>query len=88
MLAEKAGIGGCVFCFIPARDEAHAKERLMEALEEDRYELRELDYIVVNEDVDWGDEETNEDFTEIGKVAGKKDMVLYSEFYCYHQDDG
>lgn len=83
MAQRRAGTGGFVYCMIPASDEEQAKVRLGQTLDEDRYELVDLEFVRLAEEVTWKTDEEAEHFNGLEKEARVENDVVYSEFYTY-----
>jgi hypothetical protein len=84
---RKHGVGGMVYCFIPAKTKVEAKKRLRAALEEDRYSLIRIEFLEDYEKFTWEKPKEQKEYDTLAKKSAVEDEVIYGQFYTWKRDD-
>lgn len=87
MYESGSGTGGFVHCLILADSVESARSILMKNLEEDKYELLDLDFFEEFDNMEWENEEQEEEFQSYADDLSADENFVYSEFYTYENLD-
>jgi thioester reductase-like protein len=83
---EGRGVGGFVYCLIPANSKNAAKARLRAALEEDKYRLVQIELFEDYQRFTWEKSEDQIEYDRVAKMAALNDEVVYGPFYTWNSD--
>lgn len=84
---SKKSAGGLVYCFIPANSKTAASKRLQAALDEDKYELVQVELFDEYENFRWEEPEDQIEYDRLAKRAAVNDDVIYGPFYTWESDE-
>lgn len=78
-----SGIGGVVYCFIPAASKRAAKQRLLAALSSDNYRLIKTEFLDEYRNFSWERVEDQAEYDKLAKKAAANHDVVYGPFYTW-----
>ena len=77
--------GGFAYCYTSALDARDAVDKVVEALEQDSYELVATEWVTPSSDMAWEEEEQQQ--KQYASQAAGSDDVVYSAFNTYESKD-
>ena len=79
--------GGFLYCIVPTIDAENAAKNARLALEEDNYQVVEIEEVVKFNNMEWESEEVENNYKELAFDALKANDVIYGPFFIYNEDD-
>ena len=80
-------IGGFLYCVVPEEDAEKAIKSTRIALEEDNYEIKQIEEAIKFENMAWESEEVEIDYKKLAFKATRTKDVHYGPFFIYESDD-
>lgn len=84
-MEDEGHIGGFVYTFVKAGTAKSAEAKVRSALQEDLYEVLELEKPLVYSDLEWEDPEAAKEYDQCAKEALETGDVVYGTFDAYRR---
>ena len=78
--------GGLVYCFVPANTKNEATAKVVEALEEDHYEVVHIEFVRDYGHVEWESESVGLEYDALAQEARTVGSVVYGPFYVWENE--
>ena len=79
--------GAYLYCVVPEKDAEKAAKSTRIALEEDNYDVIQIEEVIKYENMTWESEEVENEYKELLIEAKKSNSVVYGPFFIYEFDN-
>ena len=79
--------GAALYALIPAKSKREASRKLRIALEDDKYQLIEMDWLARYDEFIWESDADRSEYDKLAKRAALENGVVYGPFFTWNTDE-